>query len=253
MSQESNYSQQNRSEKSTVENRELLYKLFNERPIPDDQLMVNLGLYVRSGALAKILFANELYEKVLPIPGVIMEFGVWWGQNLALFQNLRAVLEPYNYTRKIIGFDTFSGYEEITDKDIKTETIKDGGYSVSDNYKNYLEQIMDFHERENVMSHIKKHELVEGNAKDTINNYLNRHPETIISLAYFDMAIYEPTKACLEAIEPFLIKGSIIAMDEINCPDYPGETLALKEAWGLKKYRIERSKYLADRAFIIIE
>jgi len=76
----------------------------------------------------------------------------------------------------------------------------------------------------------------------SLNEYLSSHPETIISLAYFDMAVYGPIKACLEAISPHLIKGSVSAMDEINYPDYPGETIALKKAWGLKKYRIKRLK-----------
>ena len=38
------------------------------------------------------------------MPGVIVEFGVWLGHDLALFESLRGVYEPYNYTRRIIGF-----------------------------------------------------------------------------------------------------------------------------------------------------
>lgn len=34
-----------------------------------------------------------------------MEFGVRWGQNLALFESFRGIYEPYNYNRKIVGFD----------------------------------------------------------------------------------------------------------------------------------------------------
>lgn len=247
------YQAQNRSAQDKIENRKHLYSLFNERPMPDDQLMINLALYMRSGALAKLLFADELYRQIIPIPGVIMEFGIWWGQNLALFTNLRAVYEPYNYTRKVIGFDTFGGYESISEKDVESETIKSGGYTVSDDYKQYLEKVLQYHESENVMSHINKHELVAGDATKTTSQYLERHPETIISLAFFDMALYEPTKACLKAIEPHLIKGSVIAMDEINNPDYPGETVALRETLGLKNYRIVKSNYLPDRAYIIIE
>lgn len=249
----SGYQAQNRSSQDRIQNRENLHRLFKDRPMPDDQLMVNLALFMRSGSLAKVLFADELYKKILPIPGVIMEFGIWWGANLALFTNLRAVYEPYNYSRKVVGFDTFGGYESISEKDIETETIKSGGYTVSSDYQPYLEEILQYHENENVMAHINKHELVAGDATKTIGEYLKNHPETIISLAFFDMALYEPTKACLEAIEPHLVKGSVIAMDEINSPDYPGETVALKEAWGLKKYQILKSNYLPDRAYIIID
>jgi hypothetical protein len=42
-------------------------------------------------------------------------------------------------------------------------------------------------------------------------------------------------------------------MDEINCPDYPGETIAIKEAWGLKKYQMVKSRYLPDRAYLVID
>lgn len=76
----------------------------------DEHLMVSLGLFMRSSALTKILFVHELYSLIKDIPGVIMEFGCWWGQNLILFENLRAIYEPFNQARRIIGFDTFQGY-----------------------------------------------------------------------------------------------------------------------------------------------
>ena len=52
--------------------RENLYRLFNDRPMKEEELLINLGLYIRSGALAKILFLNELYEKIVNIPGVCL-------------------------------------------------------------------------------------------------------------------------------------------------------------------------------------
>lgn len=253
MARELDYTEQSRSSIGQVENRTRLLNLFASRPMPDEQLMVNLGLFMRSGALAKILYMDELYRHVLDIPGVIMEFGIWWGQNLALFENFRAIYEPYNYSRRVIGFDTFKGYESIGDNDVPTDTIKEGGYSVSDNYKKYLEEIIDYHEKENVMSHIKKHRLVEGDATRTASGYFKDNPETIVALAYFDMALYEPTKACLEALIPHLVKGSVIALDELNCPDYPGETIAVKEILGLSKYRIRKSKYIPDRSYVIVD
>src|SRR5271156_4816519 len=71
------YAQQNRSSQTQVENRKTLYDLFENRPLPTDELLINLGLFIRSGALAKILWIQELYEQVLHIPGAMMEFGVW--------------------------------------------------------------------------------------------------------------------------------------------------------------------------------
>jgi hypothetical protein len=247
------YKLQSAASKSQAEARKKLIGLWNNCPLPADQLLVNLGLYTRSSVLAKILYVTELYENIINIPGSIMEFGVWWGQNLVLFENLRAVYEPYNYTRRVIGFDTFTGYSSITEADGTSELVEKGGYGVAIDYKKYLAQLLDYHEMENTMSHIKKYEIIQGDAIQTVPAYLKKHKETIIALAYFDMALYKPTKICLQAIEPYLVPGSIIALDELNSSELPGETIALKEAWGLKKYAIKRSRYLPDRSYIIID
>jgi len=36
-------------------------------------------------------------------------------------------------------------------------------------------------------------------------------------------------------------KGTVIGFDELNYHEFPGETLALKEVFGLDKYKIRRS------------
>lgn len=247
------YQLQSRASEDQKSARKRLLELFKSCPIPDEELLVNLGLYIRSSALAKILYINELYQRIVNTPGVIMEFGVWWGQNLALFESMRAIYEPYNYTRRVIGFDTFTGYPSVAPEDGKSELIKVGGYSVTTMYEDYLGQLLDYHEDENTMSHIKKYEIIKGDVTVTIDKYLKEHPETIISLAYFDLGLYEPTKKCLEAIKAHFTRGSVIALDELNSWEFPGETIALKEAWGLDKYRIIRSKFLPDRSFIVID
>src|SRR5262245_10293245 len=98
---------QSRASSGQNEARQTLLNLFDRCPIPQLGLLVNLGLYMRSSVLAKTLYVNELYQKIVNIPGAIMEFGVWWGTNLALFESLRAIYEPYNHARKVVGFDTF--------------------------------------------------------------------------------------------------------------------------------------------------
>ena len=63
-----------------------------------------------------------MYYIFIDVPGVIMEFSVWWGANLALYESMRCVKEPYNYTRKIVGFDTFGGYRSPAPRDVATRT-----------------------------------------------------------------------------------------------------------------------------------
>ncbi len=247
------YKMETKASDEAVKNRERLYELFRSRPMPDDQLMITLGLYMRSSALAKILFVNELYELIVNVPGVIMEFGTWWGQNIVLFENLRAIYEPFNQSRRVIGFDTFKGYPKLTEKDRVGDTLKEGGYNVSENYKNYLESLIDYHEKNNVLANIKKHSLVEGDVSETVKGYFEKHPETIVALAYLDMASYRPTKACLDALIPHLVPGSVVMFDELNSTEYPGETIAFKEAFKNVRYKIHRSKFIADRAIAVIQ
>lgn len=231
--------------------RERFAKNVRTTPIPDQELLMNLGLYLSRQSLSRILYMHELYQKILNVHGVIMEFGVRWGQNMSLFQSFRGIYEPFNYNRKIIGFDTFEGFPNVDSKD--GSKVASGDYGVGDNYVEYLENILNFHEQESPISHMKKFELVKGDAVETLDAYLEKHPETVIAMAYFDFDLYKPTKECLEKIQDRLTKGSIVAFDELNCPDFPGETLALKEVWGLSRYALKRTPLNPKCAYVVVD
>ncbi|MGO9016314.1 MAG: crotonobetainyl-CoA--carnitine CoA-transferase [Dissulfurispiraceae bacterium] len=230
-----------------------LLNLFKSCPMPENETIVNLGLFLRRQELSRILFMHELYQHILNTNGIILEFGVRWGQNLALFQALRGMYEPYNYLRKIVGFDSFAGFQSVDDKDGNTDFTSQGAYSVTQGYEEYLQKILDCHEQESPLNHIKKHALIKGDATVTISQFLKENPETIIALAYFDFDIYKPTLKCLEAIKGHLTKGSVIGFDELNTHEFPGETIALKEVFGLDKYKIRRSLYNPAPSYIIID
>ena len=233
--------------------RQNLIKSFKECPIPDNEIFSNLTLFLNRQNLSQLLFVNEIYQQILDVHGVIMEFGVRWGRNMALYESMRGIYEPFNHNRKIIGFDTFEGFPSVDEKDGKSDIIKVGAYNVTDHYEQYLAGILDYHEQESPISHIKKYELVKGDAVVSIEQYLQRNPQTIVAFAYFDFDIYEPTVACLSAIKDRLTKGSIIGFDELNHKDYPGETLALKEVLGLDRYQIRHSKFSPTQSYIVIE
>lgn len=242
---ENNYTDLSSSREKDI--RKELKKLFNTCPIEDSEMLNNLGLFVKRQLLSRILFMHELYKKIINIHGVVMEFGVRWGQNMALFENFRGIYEPFNYNRKIIGFDTFDGFPEVSEKD---GDLKAGDYGVTQGYMKYLQDLLDYHELESPISHIKKYELIKGDACESFEKYLTDHPETIVSLAYFDFDLYEPTKKCLKLIKGHLTKGSIIGFDELNVKEFPGETLALKEIFNLSECKIMRSPLSPLQSYI---
>lgn len=222
-------------------------------PLPDDELMPNLGLYLTSKSLSRILFFYEVYKKILQSHGVIMEFGVRWGQTLSVMSALRGIFEPFNRHRKIIGFDTFAGFQGVSELDGEKSKTKDGSFSVTPGYEETLSQTLLMQELLNPMSHLRRYELVKGDAVQTIPEYLNRHPETIVSLAIFDFDIYAPTKAALQAIKPHLQKGSILIFDELCDDIFPGETVALQETLGLNNVRVQRFPMTARVSYVEIE
>jgi hypothetical protein len=227
-------------------------RMLENSPIFESEKLQNLGLYMNRHLLQKILTLDKLYKKIVNVHGVVMEFGVRWGQNLAVLQNLRAIYEPFNFNRKIVGFDTFSGFPSVHEKDGNASFVKSGAYDVSPNYKKYLEAALSYHEQESPYNHVKKYELIAGDATQTLPDYLKRNPQTIVALAYFDFDIYEPTKVCLEAIMPNLTKGSIVVFDELNLDDFPGETVALREILGLTNYAIKRYPANPYLGYIVI-
>jgi hypothetical protein len=189
-------------------------------------------------SLSRILYYNFLYQKIIEVPGVICEFGVQWGATLAQLINLRGMYEPFNHSRKIFGFDTFEGFSTIDQKDGGFSNV--GDYATKNGYENTLESILTLHESFSPISHIKKFELVKGDASLTITNWLEQNPHAIVSMAIFDMDVYKPTRDVLEKIIPRLTRGSILVFDELNCQHFPGETTAVNEVLGLNNISLKR-------------
>lgn len=197
---------------------------------------------IKRHAISRILYFNELYKQIIDIPGVIMEFGVQWGAGLVQLINLRGIYEPYNHTRKIIGFDTFEGFTSIQSP-YDTDMSQVGDYSTQVDYEKKLSEILEIHESFSPLSHIKKFELIKGDASTTSKNWIKDNPHATVSMAIFDMDLYQPTKDALEAIIPRLVRGSILVFDEINSPHFPGETSALNEVLGLNNLKLRRNPH----------
>lgn len=233
--------------------RKRMLEYLKTTPIPDEQLLSNLGLFLNSKYLSRILFMDHIYKKIVDVQGIIVEFGTRWGQNLSLFAALRGIYEPFNRHRKIVGFDTFEGFPELAPEDGTSDIMVEKGLSVTENYLDYISGIMECQEGDNPLSHIKKFDIRKGDATKELETFLKENPQTIIALAYFDFDLYEPTKKCLEMIKDRLVKGSILGFDELNDPDSPGETLALKKVMGLNNVRLKRYRYASRVSYFAVE
>jgi hypothetical protein len=230
-----------------------LVQYLKESPLPEDQLLENLGLFLTAKNFSRMLFMHHIYQQIVSVPGVVMDFGTRWGQNLALFATFRGMYEPFNRHRKLIGFDTFAGFPNVAPQDGASDLMTVGNISVTENYQEHLNRVMELHEELNPLQQIRKFELVPGDATVTLPKYLEENQHTIVALAYFDFDLYEPTRKCLELIRPRLTRGSVLAFDELNDHDSPGETLALMETFGLNNLRLQRLPYVSRTSYFVLE
>lgn len=236
----------------TFDFRERLQGMFRDSPIPADELMFNLGLYVRSSLLVKFLVMDDLYRRFVSVPGALLEFGTWRGQNLVLLENLRAIHEPFNKQRTIIGFDTFTGYPEDAGM-ADTALQEHGGYNSGSDYPRYLAELLEVHEGASAFGHLRgNHKLIAGDVTQTAPKYFTDHPETLVAFAFFDMGPYEPTVAALRAIQPHLVPGSVLLFDELTWTGAPGEAIAFKEVFRDIPYRIEKCPLYPSKSIVTV-
>lgn len=245
-----------RKSKTEKDTRTKLLELSSSSPVPKDEYLEHFFSYLPKKEISHMLFFYEMYKKILDVHGSIFDFGCRWGRNLSYLITLRGILEPYNYTRKVIGFDSFKGYVGIDNKkDGNHKSIKSGSYAVSNNYLKHLEEMLSTKEAELPISHLKKYEIVKGDVTKTFSNYLDKHPEQMVAFAFFDLNLYKPTKVVFDKVLKKTNKGSLIIFDELNHESIPGETIAFKEVLDKNNIKVKllRSPISASKSYFIVE
>jgi len=209
----------------------------------------NFAKYVPRQDLTRFLVRNELFQKVLHMSGSIVECGVLHGAGVMTFAQLSAIFEHLNSQRKIIGFDTFEGFPEPSKFD-NPEYAKKGTYK-ADSYED-LKTAIKLYDMNRFLNHEPKVELVKGDILKTVPQYLKDNPHTIVSLLYIDVDLYEPTKVILENFIPHMPKGAILAFDDLNDKNWPGETTALLNTLGIRKLKFQRFTYDTRVAYTVL-
>lgn len=233
------------------EHEENLRSIFKSNfPVDTAQWNHHLQVYLKRHNIMRVLHYNELYQKILDVPGDILDFGVHFGASSAVMLNLRGIYEPYNLSRKVWVFDTFEGLSGVSKDDPKAV---EGGYAVPRSYEEILETILTAHEGFSPISHIKKFEIVKGDARITFDAWLKENPGTLIGLLHLDMDLYEPTAEVLVKALPRLTKGSLVVFDELTAKFFPGEAKALIDTVGAHNIRLKRTPFQPYSAYYQVE
>jgi hypothetical protein len=200
-------------------------------------------------AITTALTRIDLFRQILEVQGAVVECGVHKGNSLFLYNHLSTILEPYNFNRKIIGFDTFEGFRSISSDD--QDKLSEADFS--DTNVDLLSSWAGLQDKNRPVSHIEKMELIQGDATKTIPKYVAQNPHLIVAMLYLDFDIYEPTKVALEHLLPLVPKGGIVGLDEINCKKWQGETIALKEVLSINGLRLQKFFYDPWVSYFVVE
>ena len=93
------------------QSREKLEYYFNSGPGSSTEKLENFAKYVPRQNLARFMARYEIFKLIKDVQGSIIECGVLFGGGLMSFAKLSTILEPYNFQRRIIGFDSFTGFQ----------------------------------------------------------------------------------------------------------------------------------------------
>ena len=206
--------------------------------LPHRDLVRNFRLFEVPSTVSRVLWFQHLYNLARNVPGDICEFGVLWGGDLVLWDNLRSINEHglRGVLRGLVGFDTWEGHIGSTADDGDNQFAQDGAFPVPEGYEQWLLTLLEMRaEIINTGTVL----LVKGDVRETVPKWFEEQPQASVSLAYFDLDLYEPTRDVLAQVVEHMPAGGIVAFDELYNNQYPGETKAVREVLGTDA-RIQR-------------
>jgi hypothetical protein len=219
---------------------EEILKILDSQKMQFKDVIESPILYASRQTITKVLTRIKLFEKILDVQGSIVECGVYKADSLMTYFHLSNIYEPFSFTRKIIGFDTFEGFPHISEKDVGPSSTM--GHLNDVNYE-LIRLIIVAQEKNKAIPSINKIELIKGDAIKTIPDYISRNSHLIISLLYLDFDLYEPTKIALEHLLPRVPVGGIVGFDELNQSKWGGETQALNDVLQIGKVRLKKFEF----------
>ncbi|WP_048438282.1 TylF/MycF/NovP-related O-methyltransferase [Caenimonas sp. SL110] len=237
--------------------RQALESYFNEGAGSATEKLENFAKYVPRQNLARFLARYEIFKLIKDVQGSIVECGVLFGGGLMSFAKLSTILEPYNFQRRIVGFDSFTGFPSIAEEDLrglpdrKSAHLKQSGFAAEGAYED-IQRAIELYNISRPLNHFPKVQIVKGDFAQTSAQFLRDHPHFVVSCLYLDFDIYEPTKVALEQFLPRMPKGSVLVFDELNEEAFPGETIAVMESLNLNTLRVRRFDFEPRISYAVI-
>lgn len=203
----------------------------------------NFYLACHPGRLAKCLAHYHLYKMAVDKPGDLVECGVFKGSSLVRWAKFRALFACAS-SQKIIGFDTFESFPETSfqpDVERRLRFIQAAGdQSIS------VDQLWEVLRHHGLEANV---ELVKGDIRTTLPEYVQSNPQLRISMLVVDVDLYEPTKAAMEHLYSRLVKGGVLVLDDYG--SFAGANKAIEEFFAGRNEHLQKFPFAATPTFMI--
>ena len=219
-----------------------------------DDFMPYIGTFQSRLWFTKMIQQYELFKLAVDRPGHIVELGVYHGESYFHWARLVEAFNMGERETKVIGFDSFSGFTSIHDKD-KTAlnqaeqgplAIKPGGFNAGERAYRRIAELVEIFEADHFVPQKKRLELIKGDIAETVPDYVRRNPGLRIALLHLDCDLYEPTLVGLKHLYPLVVPGGVVILDEYGQTKFAGESAAFDEYFADRRPVLHKSHLVSN-------
>ena len=233
----------------------MLEEHFSRFGISKREIWRNFQIYARRIFLKRFLAHYEFFQKIMNLPGDIVELGVYRGATLFSWANFMEIRNMGDRQKKVIGFDNFEGFGKLDRKDGAASAgvgKKSGGFDAGA-FEEQLRDSVRIFDADRFIPYKPKIVLVKGDVEKTVPAFVKKNPGLRISLLHFDVDLYRPTLVGLNHLWPLVVRGGIVLFDEYGIQPWEGESRAVDEFFSGQKVRIERLDWCPNPGGYIVK
>ncbi|GBF80331.1 TylF/MycF/NovP-related O-methyltransferase [Aphanothece sacrum] len=199
--------------------------------------------------LAKLVARTLIFEKIINVPGDIVEAGVYRGSGMLTWLKLKRILAP-NALKKVIGFDYFdtesllnslSGQDKVSMKSL----FEVRGYQHEEGAERFVHDLI-----ANAGFIQSSYEIVKGDISQVAQEFVDQRPGFKISCLYLDLDLQYPTYHALNAFWDRVSVGGMVVFDEYAYHQW-SEAQGADQFFEQKNIQIQALHYPCPTAYVI--
>jgi hypothetical protein len=213
--------------------RHVLEELYEQTDLNTFEMFRNFSVFTPRFNIARFIAHYELFKRIVDVPGVIVDLGVFRGGSTFTWAKLCEIFCPTDIRKTVFGFDTFGGFVKINPEDGPENAnleVVPGGYFGGASIEADLEIAQQAMNQDRHLRHKNRIEFIKGDVCETIPRFVADKGDGLrIALLNLDLDLYEPTKVALEHFGSRMSRGGLILVDEYAVDTWGGETKAVDE------------------------